>query len=272
MIMNAKSFLNKNRFGWRFVTGFCSVVFFTMISLSCDLNGDLWGNASAPIDKVPPCVTGVTPSGRMDLSATVTIIFNEPLNEATVTQNNVYIYESANESVKIVLNDFNYNPGTGSSPTTLELVPSAVFSPSTNYTVLVKGSIEDVRGNSMGSDDSRSFTTIAKITDETVQPINIKTTSTFNLVYRFSEAIDDTTGTILVQYKETGATELNPSGITPTIAWNGLKTTMTVTLDFATSPSASSSYDLGIKLSGYTPANDRYILPDADYIYVINNQ
>ena len=111
-------------------------------------------NVGGP-DNIPPTVTSVTPangSTAISIGTTVIAEFSETINPSTITSSNFQLKAGSttiNTSINI-------------TPNQVTLVPLTVLTPSTNYTVTIKGGptgVKDVAGNPLATDYSWSFTT-----------------------------------------------------------------------------------------------------------------
>lgn len=112
--------------------------------------------AAAP-DTTPPTVSGATPpspaDGSVDVATNtaVTITFSEPMAAASFTSATFFLGTGgSNVSGSISVNG-----------ATAIFQPAAALSAGTTYTATVKGSVTDLAGNPLGSDQSWSFTTAA---------------------------------------------------------------------------------------------------------------
>ena len=109
-------------------------------------------------DTAPPVVNSVTPAntaGNVSTLATISAIFNEPLNGATVSGATFELRDAANALVPAVVT---YNNATR----TATLDPTAALAYSTIYTAKLIGGtsgIKDVAGNPLAADVTWSFTT-----------------------------------------------------------------------------------------------------------------
>ena len=135
-----------------------------------------WSFTTVAADITPPTVTSVTPvngATGVSVSTTVSAIFNEAMNAATINSSTI---ELRNASNTLVTATVSYNAGTR----TVTLTPSAALTNSTVYTAKVIGGtsgVKDAAGNALASDYSWSFTTVAVTSQPpvTIQSSNTKT-------------------------------------------------------------------------------------------------
>ena len=108
-------------------------------------------------DVIAPFVSTATPANGaigIPLNTTITALFNEPVNPATVTSAN---FEVRNALNVLVPGTVSYNAGT----LTATFTPSSPLTLSTEYFVRIKsgtGGIKDLAGNAMSADFTWSFT------------------------------------------------------------------------------------------------------------------
>ena len=149
-------------------------------------------------DITPPTVSSVLPvngATGVTTSANVSAIFNEAVDASTITGTNFQLKDASNNIIPAAINTL---------ANQITLIPSAVLTGSTVYTVIIKGGasgVKDVAGNALVNDYSWSFTTaaadITAPTVTTVSPANGATgviTST-TVTINFSEAINVSTVT-----------------------------------------------------------------------------
>jgi Domain of unknown function (DUF4082)/Bacterial Ig-like domain/Bacterial Ig domain len=111
-------------------------------------------------DTTAPTVTGRTPvPGAINIAANtpVTVVFNEPLDPASVSGSSIELRNALNALVPASVSY---------SGNTATLVPTASLATSSTYTVTVRGGgadprVKDVAGNALAANDSWSFTTAA---------------------------------------------------------------------------------------------------------------
>ena len=102
----------------------------------------------------PPTVLSTVPGNGTSgapLNGAITVQFSEPMDPSTITASAFQLVDSSSNSV----------PGTVSyAPATASLVfqPTLGLTPQTAYTATVRGFVRDTFGNSLGSDQSWSFT------------------------------------------------------------------------------------------------------------------
>ncbi|RIK35198.1 MAG: hypothetical protein DCC55_31060, partial [Chloroflexi bacterium] len=127
-------------------------------------------------DTTPPTVTSVTPpAGSVNVAAgaNITVIFDEPMDAATINATTIQLRDAANT---VVPASVSYN----AANRTATLDPTDLLLSSTTYTALVRGGstdprVKDVAGNALANDFTWSFTTAApspfvSIWDETAVP------------------------------------------------------------------------------------------------------
>jgi hypothetical protein len=126
-------------------------------ALASDYN---WSFTTEVGDIVPPTVSSVTPANgaaNVSINTTVTAIFSEAMNAATISTSTIELRNSLNALITATVT---YNAGTN----TATLTPSAALAISTVYTATIKSGaagVKDVAGNALASDYSWSFTTEA---------------------------------------------------------------------------------------------------------------
>src|SRR6185295_11784899 len=116
-------------------------------------------------DTTPPTVTATTPaSGATGVSTgtTVTVMFDEPMNAASIGTST---FELRSPSNNLVMAAVSYN----STTRTATLAPSAALANATTYTAAVKGGatdprVTDVAGNALAADFAWSFTFVSGVT------------------------------------------------------------------------------------------------------------
>ena len=123
---------------------------------------DVVFNTTNGPDTTPPFVSAVAPvagSSGVRTNTTVTIVFNENMNAATITNASILLRNSAGT---FVTTSVTYAAGTR----TATMTPSSLLAYSTTYTAIVKGGatdprVKDAAGNALGGDYTWSFTTAA---------------------------------------------------------------------------------------------------------------
>jgi hypothetical protein len=114
------------------------------------------GVGNAPLDVTSPTVSTVTPTDAatdVPAGAVVTATFSEPLNGATVTRGSFSLRDPDGNPVAATVS---------ASGSTVTLRPNVRLPGRTSYTATLaggSGGIEDLAGNSLGSDYTWSFTT-----------------------------------------------------------------------------------------------------------------
>ncbi len=147
---------------------------------SLDGNGDHVGGDSYVLsfqtkasDDVPPQITHTYPSPEgdntwFDIQDLISITFNEPLNESTVNDQNIALYQSSNKiSVSLLhrVEDFH---------SVVSLQPIQDLKPNEEYTVLISDAVTDTAGNAFPSNQTINFTTRNEVYD------NIRIIDRFN--------------------------------------------------------------------------------------------
>ena len=119
-----------------------------------------WSFTTVAADIAPPTITSVTPlngATGVPVNTTVTAIFNEAMNAATINGSTI---ELRNASNVLITATVSYNATTR----TATLTPSAALANSMVYTAkIISGTsgVKDVAGNALAVDYSWSFTTVA---------------------------------------------------------------------------------------------------------------
>ena len=119
----------------------------------------LFATAGAGPDVWAPFVLSASPANNataVNTNSPVTVVFNEPVNAATVNSSTI---ELRNSSGTLVSSTISYNTATN----TATLDPYSSLAYSTVYTAKVKGGaagVKDIAGNAMVSDYISSFTTV----------------------------------------------------------------------------------------------------------------
>ncbi len=111
-------------------------------------------------DTTPPTVVGRSPASGatgVPTATPVTVTFSEAIDPATVTTSTVLLYDASSTLVPATVT-------WSSGSNTATLVPTAALQPSTTYTVIVKGGVNDPRikdlaGNALFGDAMWVFTT-----------------------------------------------------------------------------------------------------------------
>ena len=142
-------------------------------ALAIDYN---WSFTTVVADITPPTVTSVTPVNGATgvlVSTTITAIFNEAMNAATISGSTI---ELRNASNVLIASTVSYNVTTR----TATLTPSIVLANSTVYTAKVisgASGVKDAAGNALAVDYSWSFTTGAAVVQPpvTIQSVTTKT-------------------------------------------------------------------------------------------------
>jgi hypothetical protein len=157
-----------------------------------------WSFTTVAGDITPPTVSSVTPlngTTGVSITTTVTAIFNEAMNAATINSSTVELRNASNVLITGVVS---YNAGTR----TVTLTPSAALANATVYTAkIISGGpgVKDAADNSLTNDYSWSFTTVAgDITPPTVSsvtPLNGATgvSITTTVTASFNEAMNAST-------------------------------------------------------------------------------
>ncbi|MBL7740016.1 MAG: Ig-like domain-containing protein [Chitinophagaceae bacterium] len=145
----------------------------------------------APSDVTPPAVTSVSPeSGDRDvpLNTTVSAVFSEPMNAATVNGTTVQLRDASNTAVTAAVN---YD----AASRTVRLTPSSALLNGNAYTATItggSGGVKDLAGNSLAADYIWSFTTIPltifEVTD--VPDIPVTTDQPIELGVKFNSSVD----------------------------------------------------------------------------------
>ncbi len=114
--------------------------------------------ASSPGDTVAPTIVGFAPTGTsVPANASASITFSEPLTASTVNSTTVQLRNAV--SGVAVTSTLSYTAGSN----VVTLAPTSPLSPSTNYTIVVKGGaagVKDLAGNALAADVTSSFTTV----------------------------------------------------------------------------------------------------------------
>jgi hypothetical protein len=115
---------------------------------------------SGGVDTTPPVVTSVSPTAGATLvatTATVSAVFSEPVNAATINGSTFQLFGPSNSLVGATVT---YTSGSQ----TATLTPTAALAYSTTYTAVLTGGssgVKDLAGNAMVSNFTWSFTTAA---------------------------------------------------------------------------------------------------------------
>jgi hypothetical protein len=135
--------------------------------------GSLFTTVAAPApDLIPPTVTSVNPpngSTNISTGASFTVTFSEGLNAATVDANSVLLLKNATNRVNATLL---YDAATR----TVTITPLAPLENATNYTIYIHGGasgVTDLSGNTIVSDFTSSFTTVAAPISSSIWPNTI---------------------------------------------------------------------------------------------------
>ncbi len=162
-------------------------------------------------DTTPPTITDRSPAADasgVPLDTDVTVTFDEPMNAATITDTTFTLRaQGVGSDLPATVS---YEDGVAT------LDPSADLAPSTTYDVTVAASVADLVGNTLGADDTWSFTTAAQIlslTDTTVADFNAGTVGACT--------VDDSVGNGALRLP--GTIEENFSGTTLPAGWSGYK-------------------------------------------------
>ena len=143
----------------------------TLYAWAKDAAGNVSAGLSASIvitlpgtaDTTPPMVTFTLPVNdavNVSITAPVTVTFNEPMDETTISADTFTLLDSSNTFVPATVT---YD-GTTKTAT---LIPSAPLSSSTTYTANIQGDVggvTDIAGNALQADFTWSFTTVAEET------------------------------------------------------------------------------------------------------------
>jgi len=113
--------------------------------------------AAASLDVTAPTVSSVTPANGatgVPVNGFVTIVFSEPMDPSTLTNDKVQIRIGATpiSAETVVLS---------SDRTRVYVYPDAMMDISTVYTVWISGAVTDLAGNPLGSASTTTFTTAA---------------------------------------------------------------------------------------------------------------
>ncbi len=113
---------------------------------------------SSAVDDVPPSVVQYFPDyrgeeERFDVDDIVTVVFNEPLDETTLTEEAVRIFRSSNQVATQFLHTFT------DGKSVISIQPEQPYGMSTNYTALLSNVISDTTGNALIDNISFTFTT-----------------------------------------------------------------------------------------------------------------
>ncbi|MEP7377460.1 MAG: Ig-like domain-containing protein, partial [Chitinophagaceae bacterium] len=138
-----------------------------------------WSFTTVAGDITPPTVSSVTPlngATAVSITTTVTAIFNEAMNAATINNSTVELRNASNTLITAVVS---YNAGTR----TVTLTPSAALVNATFYTAkIISGTsgVKDAAGNALASDYTWAFTTVAAASQSpvTIQSVTTKTGTT----------------------------------------------------------------------------------------------
>lgn len=115
--------------------------------------------SSSNSDNVPPYVLATTPTNDakgISINPTLTVTFDEAINPEVLTSGSLELRGPANELIPI---NINYNNGTHEATIT----PAATLQHSYPYTLTIRGGefgVQDLAGNVLSSDVSRTFTTL----------------------------------------------------------------------------------------------------------------
>jgi len=183
---------------------------------------DVVFNSGTSSDLTPPQVISVNPGANatsVSISTTLTAVFNEPLNPASVTVSSVLLKRGATSVAVSVA----YN----SSNNSITITPTTALLNSTVYTATLKGGtgtvkITDVAGNALAADYSWSFTTAAASGDLTpptstiTSPVN-NANLTVNLPNTISGTAADAGGLNRVEVSVNGGTSWQVA--TGTASW-----------------------------------------------------
>jgi glucose/arabinose dehydrogenase len=201
--------------------------------LSAKDSSKIFPDCSPGVDNTPPVVSSVSPvdgATSITTATSVSAMFNETIDPATVTNTTFQLKDAANNIINATINtSFNQ----------LTLVPSASLAGLTVYTATIKGGasgVKDLAGNALANDYSWSFTTVdVDLTPPaviSVLPVNGATDVSTGAatIANFSEAINGSTinGTTF-QLRDAGnnlvpATITTASGqatLTPSIVLSG---------------------------------------------------
>jgi len=211
-------------------------------------------SAAIPADATPPTVSYVAPvngAASVSVNTTVSAVFSESMDAATINSSNVELRNSSNVLVTATVS---YNAATK----TATLTPSAALAASAVYTATIKGGssgVKDAAGNALASDYTWSFTTeagdITPPTVSSVTPVNgaasVSVNTTVSAV--FSESMDAATINSSTIELRNSSTVL----VTATVTYNAA--TKTATLTPSAALAASTVYTATIK-GGITGVKD----------------
>ena len=126
-----------------------------IISLSnCgEFRNDLWETVNDPPDNFPPLVTETIPSnmGTLVPSGDINILFNEQLNEDSLNNGNLLLYDESDLIIAGIIK-FSWE-----NPYIVTFCPDVDLEPG-NYDFYISGMVEDLAGNLLGQEYSITFT------------------------------------------------------------------------------------------------------------------
>ena len=205
-------------------------------------------------DVTPPVVSSTSPvngATNVGIASSLSAIFNESLNVATVTSTTAQLKNAANVVINAAVT---YNDATK----TVTLTPNAALANSTVYTVTLTGGasgIKDVAGNALATNYTWSFTTAANTdnippTVSAVSPLNNATNVAVgtSITATFNEAMSAASiSTSTIELRD-AANVLIPATVT-------LSSATVATITPTTALSFGTSYTVLIK-SGSTGVKD----------------
>ena len=177
-------------------------------------------------DTTPPTVTSVSPAGgstNVAGSASLTVLFSEAVDPATVSTSTI---ELRNPSNVVVASTVTYDGATR----TATLRPNATLSSSTTYTATVKGGtsgVKDLAGNPLGANFTWSFTTgVVDVTAPSVSITSPAASATVTGTVTVSASASDNIGVAGVQFMLDGIALGAEDVASPhSISWNTLGAT-----------------------------------------------
>jgi hypothetical protein len=114
---------------------------------------------AAPVDVTPPTVVSITPAAgasNVDINTTVSVMFSEAMDPATVGSSSMALKVSSTSST--VAGVFVYDPSTR----IVTFTPSGALAYLTAYTMIVSTGARDLAGNAIAATFSSNFTTAAQ--------------------------------------------------------------------------------------------------------------
>ena len=132
-----------------------------MALLGCSGGGGGGGSGGA-VDYIPPQITGLSPSDNatlIDPDVTVTVVFNELINNSSITANSFVLRDQSNRQVSGEIKIGHTSSSILGDKTFIDFVPDARLQDSTQYHVLVDTGIKDKAGNHLSDETTWTFTT-----------------------------------------------------------------------------------------------------------------